>query len=87
MALCASPHCQMLSPLWNYEADRVLSWLNSSFTHIQIPHTYKSCPKASDEVVVEVQGGSSSRLVMFERLRSSESTALSRPSCGRAGCR
>ena len=30
MALCSSPRCQMLSPLWNYEADRVLSWMNST---------------------------------------------------------
>jgi hypothetical protein len=28
----ASLRCQMLSPLWNYEAGRVLSWLNSSLS-------------------------------------------------------
>ena len=30
IALCSSPRCQMLSPLGNYNADRVLSWMNST---------------------------------------------------------
>jgi len=30
MGLCSSPRCQMLSSLWNYIADRVLSWMNST---------------------------------------------------------